>query len=225
LTTLPESAEPVAAVVVDAKPLSVLLPPIGESPYSTAPPRAGFRQHLHNAQLARSEGASADPSKPSSRFMLRHPAHAIALGMGTGLSPFAPGTAATLWAWVAFLVLNPFFDDSMWAITIGVGFLVGWWASTVTANKLGQSDPGCIVIDEIIAFWLVLWLVMPAGIWGQIAAFALFRYFDAAKPGPVGWADRAFKGSGWRGGFGVMVDDVVAAGCALLVLAAWRFIF
>jgi phosphatidylglycerophosphatase A len=56
----------------------------------------------------------------------------------------------------------------------------------------------------------------------QAVAFALFRVFDAAKPGPVGWADRAFKGLGWRGGFGIMVDDLVAASCTLLVLAWWR---
>ena len=73
-----------------------------------------------------------------------------------------------------------------------------------------------------MAFWLVLWLAMPMGLWGQAVAFGLFRYFDAAKPGPVAWADRAFKGWGWRGGFGIMFDDLVAAGCTLLVIAAWR---
>jgi phosphatidylglycerophosphatase A len=85
------------------------------------------------------------------------------------------------------------------------------------------SDPGQIVVDEIAAFWLVLWLVMPTGFWGQLAAFALFRFFDAAKPGPVGWADRLFKGFGWRGGFGILFDDLVAAGCTVLVVALWRF--
>ena len=156
--------------------------------------------------------------------MLRHPAHAIALGMGSGLSPFAPGTAASLWAWVAFLLLTPFLSDAAWAMTIGLGFFVGWWASTVAARSLQQADPGCIVIDEIVAFWAVLWLITPAGFWGQLAAFVLFRYFDAAKPGPVRWADLAFKGEGARGGFGVMVDDVVAAACTLLVFAVAIFL-
>ena len=53
-------------------------------------------------------------------------------------------------------------------------------------------------------------------------AFALFRFFDAAKPGPVAWADRLFKGFGWRGGWGILFDDLVAAGCTLLVIALWR---
>jgi len=60
---------------------------------------------------------------------------------------------------------------------------------------------------------------------GQLLAFALFRYFDAAKPGPVAWADRAFKGQGWRGAWGVMFDDLVAAFCVLLLFALWRFLF
>jgi phosphatidylglycerophosphatase A len=83
----------------------------------------------------------------------------------------------------------------------------------------GSADPGFIVWDEVLAFWLILWLLMPAAWWTQALAFALFRYFDAAKPGPVRWADQAFKGTGWRGGFGIMIDDLVAAGCTLLVLA------
>ena len=87
------------------------------------------------------------------------------------------------------------------------------------------ADPGAIVWDEVVAFWLVLWLAMPMGFWGQFAAFALFRFFDAAKPGPVGWADSLFKGFGWRGGWGILFDDFVAAFCTLLVLALWRFWF
>ena len=95
-------------------------------------------------------------------------------------------------------------------------------ACTVTARNLGVSDPGNIVWDEIVAFWLVLWLLLPAGFWAQFWAFVLFRFFDAAKPGPVGWADKSFKGFGWRGGFGIMFDDLVAAFCTLLVIALWR---
>jgi phosphatidylglycerophosphatase A len=84
------------------------------------------------------------------------------------------------------------------------------------------ADPGNLVWDEIVAFWLVRWLVMPTGFWGQFIAFALFRFFDAAKPQPVKWADRCFKGFGWRGGWGIMFDDLVAAFCTLLVIALWR---
>jgi phosphatidylglycerophosphatase A len=78
------------------------------------------------------------------------------------------------------------------------------------------------VWDEVVAFWLILWLLMPAGFVTQVLAFALFRFFDAVKPGPVGWADRVFKGGGWRGGWGILFDDLVAAFCTLLVFALWR---
>jgi phosphatidylglycerophosphatase A len=115
-----------------------------------------------------------------------------------------------------------YFDAVQLAWLIGLGLPLGWWASTVTARHLGVSDPGNIVWDEIVAFWLVLWLLLPAGFWAQFGAFVLFRFFDAAKPGPVGWADKSFKGFGWRGGFGIMFDDLVAAFCTLLVIALWR---
>ena len=74
--------------------------------------------------------------------------------------------------------------------------------------------------DEIVAFWLVLWLWLPAS-WGdQLLAFILFRFFDMVKPGPVGWADGLFKGRrGWVGGWGILFDDLVAAFCTLLVLS------
>jgi phosphatidylglycerophosphatase A len=128
----------------------------------------------------------------------------------------------TLWAWASFSVLHLYFDAVQLAWLIGLSLPLGWWACTVTARNLGVSDPGHIVWDEIVAFWLVLWLLLPAGFWAQFWAFVLFRFFDAAKPGPVGWADKSFKGFGWRGGFGIMFDDLVAAFCTLLVIALWR---
>ena len=167
--------------------------------------------------------------KPNWRFLLSHPAHAIALGFGSGLSPKAPGTVGTLWAWVTFVLLQAHLNDAQWALLIGVGTLIGWWACTVAAQHLAIADPGAIVWDEIVAFWLVLWLVMPVGFWGQLWAFALFRFFDAAKPGPVAWADELFKVRrgvpiGWAQGFGILFDDFVAALCALLVIALWRWL-
>jgi len=99
---------------------------------------------------------------------------------------------------------------------------VGWWACTVTAQHMQVQDPSAIVWDEIVAFWLVLWLWMPVGLFGQFVAFVLFRLFDAIKPGPVGWADRHFHGLGWRGGFGIMFDDIVAAFCTLLIISLWQ---
>lgn len=164
------------------------------------------------------------PGRVSGRFMAGHPARWIALGLGSGLSPKAPGTVGTLWAWASFLVLDRWLDPLGWALLLVVAFWVGLWACTRTAQHLGVADPGAIVWDEIVAFWLVLWLLMPAGWWMQAAAFALFRFFDAAKPGPVAWADALFKSRpgepiGWAQGFGILFDDLVAAGCTLLVLA------
>jgi len=165
---------------------------------------------------------SAAPQRPSARFLLAHPAHCIALGFGAGLSPVAPGTAGTLWAWLSFLVLQLWLSPLQLGLLIVGATLLGWWACTVTANHLHVMDPGAIVWDEVVAFWLVLWLVLPAGFGGQLAAFALFRFFDAAKPGPVGWADNLLPGFGWRGGLGILLDDFVAAFCTLFVIALWR---
>ena len=167
--------------------------------------------------------SDALPVRPGVPFLLQHPAHFIALGMGSGLSRMAPGTVGTLWAWLAFLVLQLWLDAGQMGWLIAGSTLVGWWACTVTAQHLRVADPGAIVWDEVVAFWLVLWLAMPMGLWGQLVAFALFRFFDAAKPGPVGWADTLFKGFGWRGGWGILFDDFVAAFCTLLVIAVWRF--
>ena len=169
---------------------------------------------------------AADPTsqiRPNAKFLLAHPAHFIALGFGSGLSPIAPGTAGTLWAWLAYLVLSPSMSQAQMGWLIAASTLVGWWACTVTAKNMGVQDPGSIVWDEVVAFWLVLWLIMPAGFAGQLVAFLLFRFFDAAKPGPVGWADQVFKGVGARGGWGILFDDFVAAFCTLLVIALWRF--
>jgi phosphatidylglycerophosphatase A len=163
--------------------------------------------------------------------MLARPAHLIALGFGSGLSPVAPGTAGTLWAWLSFLVLQHWLSPADLGGLIAASVAVGWWVCTITARNMRVLDPGSIVWDEVAAFWLVLWLVTPTSFWGQLVAFALFRYFDAVKPGPVGWADRLAHGldpatdqNAWAwAGLGIMADDLVAAGCTLMVIAIWRF--
>ena len=161
------------------------------------------------------------------RFLLEHPAHAIALGLGSGLFPRGPGTAGTLFGWAVFVLLHPWFGDWQWALLLTLSFGVGWWACTRCAQALRQSDPGAIVWDEVLGVWVVLWLVMPADWLGQLAAVALFRLFDIAKPGPVAWADMRFKARageriGARQGLGILLDDLVAALCALLIIALWK---
>lgn len=178
----------------------------------------------------------AAPRRANWGFMLGHPLHAVALGLGGGLAPRAPGTAGTLAGWASFVALQPLLATP-WhgAALVAAGLAAGCWASAVTARDLGVADPGCIVVDEVVAFWLVLWLLLPAGWVAQLAAFALFRFFDAAKPGPVAWADALFKPRrdgadgapriGWAQGLGIMLDDLVAALCTLLVIALWSFVW
>lgn len=174
---------------------------------------------------APSEALPTAPKRhPTPRFLLAHPAHFIALGAGSGLSPVAPGTVGTLWAWLAFVLMQQWLAPAALGGVIAASLPVAWWAGSVTARHMGVADPGSIVADEIVAFWIVLWLVLPAGFWAQAVAFALFRYFDAAKPGPVGWADTRFKPlpgqpRWWRAGWGILFDDLVAAFCTLLVIA------
>ena len=172
------------------------------------------------------------PRRASVGLMFSHPAHVLSFGAGSGLSPIAPGTVGTLWGWVSFLVIQqalaqrlagPLLDVA-WALILAFGWLIGCWACTRTAQALRVADPGSVVFDEVWAFWLVLWVISPVDLIGQALAFAAFRFFDAAKPGPVGWADRLFKlrpgqPIGWAQGVGIMFDDLVAAACTLLVLA------
>lgn len=166
-------------------------------------------------------GQAAFITKPTSRFMLSHPAHWLAQGFGSGLSPVLPGTSGTLFAWLSFAVLTwrwpEFFSPMNWAIIIVVGFVAGIWACEITGRNLGIADHGSMVWDEIIAFWLVLVFVMPASIEVQAAAFLIFRFFDMLKPPPIAYFDRHLKG-----GFGVMFDDMIATFYTLLVFALWQ---
>lgn len=169
-------------------------------------------------------GQSAYIARPNARFMLSHPAHFLAQGFGSGLSRIMPGTAGTLFAWLSFAMLNLRWPDVFtpfnWAVIAAAGFVIGIWACSKTGHDLGIADHGSMVWDEIIAFWLVLIFLMPAGFWTQLWAFLLFRFFDMLKPAPIGYFDRHLKG-----GFGVMFDDIVAAFYTLLVFALWRTVF
>ncbi len=177
---------------------------------------------ITDVEPKRSTASEGAPIRPTVRFLLQHPAHLIAIGFGSGLSRVAPGTVGTMWAWLAYLVLQQWLSTAQLGWLIAISIPVGWWACTVTARHMRVPDPGSIVWDEVVAMWIVLWLTMPMGFWGQLTAFALFRFFDAVKPQPVKWADRLFKGLGPKGGWGIMFDDLVAAFCTLLVMALWR---
>ena len=172
-------------------------------------------------------------AKPTIKWMLGSASRTIAFGFGSGLSPIAPGTAGTLWAWASFLIGSYFLTTANWLWIIGAGILLGCWVCGQVSEELGKKDFGGIVWDEIVAFWLILALTMPMTIWMQALAFGVFRFFDAAKPGPIGLIDHHFKHleennnqahssikqTLWRG-FGIIVDDLAAAFLTYLVIVA-----
>lgn len=146
------------------------------------------------------------------KLLFSHPAYFFSLGFGSGLSPFAPGTAGSLLAIPLFLALAYFLP--LWPLlaVVGVSFAGGVWFCDVTGKALGVSDHGGIVWDEIVAMWLILAFTPPTWQWFGIA-FLLFRLFDIWKPFPIRYFDQHVKG-----GFGVMLDDLLAAGYALAAL-------
>ncbi len=110
------------------------------------------------------------------RFMLSHPAHLIALGFGSGLAPWAPGTFGTLWAWLVFVAVPAAVrrrHPRPGAAGLRGDRLVGRRPSPRATSDL--ADPSAIVWDEVVSFWLILWLITPAGWLAQLVAFALFR--------------------------------------------------
>ena len=151
--------------------------------------------------------------QPTLSFLFRHPAHFIALGFGAGLARVAPGTWGTLVAIPIALLLRATTGDAGFALVTLLLFVAGAWAAHVTGRELGVPDHGAIVIDEIAAFLLVLFFTGTD--WPRMGvAFVLFRVFDIVKPPPIRQLDAAMKN-----GLGVMLDDLLAAGYALLVFA------
>jgi phosphatidylglycerophosphatase A len=156
---------------------------------------------------------------PSFDFLIRHPAHFIALGFGAGLAPVAPGTFGTLLAIPIAAALWTHATDVGFIVVIVLFFAIGVWASAVTGRHLGVSDHGAIVWDEVVAFLIVLYFV--GNDWMRVAiAFVLFRFFDIVKPPPIRQLDAALKN-----GFGVMIDDILAAGYTLILFALWQRVF
>jgi phosphatidylglycerophosphatase A len=151
--------------------------------------------------------------RPGFKFVFSHPAHFIAFGFGAGLSPFAPGTAGTLVGFPFFWLIGAYYTSAEMLVLIAVLFAIGVWACGVTGRNLGISDHGGMCWDEIVAFLLIL-VIAPDGLYWQVAAFFLFRVFDVVKPSPIRELELRMKG-----GFGVMFDDILAAGYTLLAMA------
>ena len=146
------------------------------------------------------------------------PAGFFAFGFGSGLAPWAPGTAGTLAAVPVAIGLKLLPAAWLWA-WLPLAFLLGVYLCDVTAKRLGQHDPGGIVWDEMVAYWLTVAFVPLHWAW-FVAAFVLFRLFDIIKPWPIRQVEKRYGG-----GLGIMLDDIVAAAYAiiLLKLAEWFF--
>lgn len=146
---------------------------------------------------------------------LKDPVVLLAVGFGSGLSPFAPGTAGTAAAVIVYLFMQNLTLPIYAGITIAV-IVLGSWVCGYATKKLGVEDHSGVVIDEFAGFFVTMFAV-PAGWHWLLAGFILFRFFDAVKPWPICWLDKNVKG-----GVGVMIDDVVAGlaslGCLHLSL-------
>ena len=150
---------------------------------------------------------------PSFGWISKDPGRFIMFGFGSGLVRPAPGTWGTLLAWLIWHAAAPASPDWAIGIFLLVGFAYGCWAAHRVNRELGVSDHSGMVWDEMIAFWLVLWLT-PATLWAQAWAFLLFRLFDILKPPPIRQFDQRLKN-----GFGAMFDDLLAAFYTVIVIA------
>lgn len=151
--------------------------------------------------------------KLNGAFLCAHPAHFVALGFGSGLVPKAPGTFGSLAGWALFPLVAWPFSEPWFFVFLAACVLLGAWVCGKAARAMGREDPGAIVWDEIVAVWLTLAFAPPGLAW-QAVAVGLFRVFDIAKPPPVREVDRSV-----HGGWGIMLDDLVAALYAILALA------
>jgi len=146
------------------------------------------------------------------KVALGTPSGLLAFGFGSGLSPFAPGTMGTLVAIPFIFALKSLGDPGFW-IALLLLFFLGVVLCGHVSRKLGVHDHGGIVWDEMVGYWLSAAFVPLQWHW-LLAAFLLFRFFDIYKPWPIRQLDRKVSG-----GFGIMIDDIVAALFTIIVLA------
>ncbi|WP_397474795.1 phosphatidylglycerophosphatase A [Pusillimonas sp.] len=160
------------------------------------------------------ESSGAGPAQSLTlKWVFRSPARAVAFGLGSGLLRPAPGTWGTALGWLLWVLVVSRLSDVGIAAVLAGSFAYGCWACHKVGKELGRADDSAMVWDEIVAFWLVLWL-MPEELGIQAVAFVIFRLFDIIKPPPIRYFDKKFKN-----GLGVMWDDILAAAYSLLVLA------
>ncbi|MDN3648397.1 phosphatidylglycerophosphatase A [Reinekea marina] len=151
--------------------------------------------------------------EPSQRRWNNHWVHFLAFGLGSGAAPKAPGTFGTLAAIPFFLLLAQL---PLWAYiaVLVISFVFGIYLCDQASKDMGVHDHGGIVWDEFVGFWIAMTALPFHWAW-ILAGFVLFRLFDILKPWPISWLDKRV-----HGGFGIMIDDVIAGLFALLVLQA-----
>ncbi|WP_373087778.1 phosphatidylglycerophosphatase A [Zhongshania sp.] len=143
--------------------------------------------------------------------LLKNPVHLLSVGFGSGLAPKAPGTFGTIAAlpfWYALQFLPP----AYYVVALILAFILGVYLCGATADALGVHDHGGIVWDEFVGLWIALFMV-PMHLGWILLGFALFRLFDIWKPWPIRVLDAKV-----HGGFGIMIDDVLAGVYAYLTL-------
>ncbi|HEU0198035.1 MAG TPA: phosphatidylglycerophosphatase A [Nevskiaceae bacterium] len=162
--------------------------------------------------------------RPPARLVMTTPVHLLAFGGGAGLAPWGPGTFGTIVGVIVWFILS-WLPILYYGIVVALLFVIGCWLCGRSAKLLGVHDHPGIVFDEVVGFLIggaplvtaLGWRSGPLWAW-LLAAFVLFRFFDILKPMPIRWFDRNV-----RGGFGIMLDDALAAiPVGILLLAAER---
>lgn len=145
-----------------------------------------------------------------------NPIHLLALGFGSGAAPKAPGTWGTLAAVLIYWPLSQLSPEH-YLLMLLVTSVMGIYICGQTARDLGVHDHGSIVWDEFVGFWITMFAAPVGWVW-VVVGFVLFRFFDIIKPWPISWIDKKITG-----GFGIMLDDVIAGVMAAVVLQgiAW----
>lgn len=141
------------------------------------------------------------------------PLHWLAFGFGSGLSPWAPGTAGTVVALPLYLLFAGA-PVLIYLAVVLIALFFGAWLCGRTAEELGVHDHGGIVWDEFVGMWITLFMAPVEWLW-LVVGFLLFRLLDILKPWPIRWADKRVPG-----GWGIMLDDVLAGIMAALCIQA-----
>lgn len=152
------------------------------------------------------------PMAPIPTSLLKDPLHFLSLGFGSGLLPRAPGTFGTLAAIPLYLLLVLYTSEAVYIIATSSGLILGIFLCERTTRALGVQDHPAIVWDEIIGFLITMLFITP-DLSSILLGFILFRIFDILKPWPISVIDSRIKG-----GVGVMLDDVLAGGFALVCM-------